>query len=65
MGGVAANRQTATPSRPGTGSGCGVDELDRTSQPDGAVTVNRKWAFRSGCSNVVNTRRASGISKCV
>ena len=45
--------------------GSGVGELETTVQPSGAFTVNRKVAFRSGCSKEANTRRASGTSNCV
>ena len=39
--------------------------LDTTFQSAGAVTVKVNAALRSGCSKVVNTRRASGTSNCV
>ena len=42
--------------------GTGVGELETTSQAPGAVTVKRKVALRSGCSNTANTRRESGTS---
>jgi hypothetical protein len=58
MRAVGANRHT-----PSTGSGVG--ELELTIQPSGAVTVNRKDAFRSGCSKFGKTRRASGTSNWV
>lgn len=45
--------------------GSGVGELETTVQPSGAFTVNWNVAFRSGCSNEANTRRASGTSNCV
>ena len=57
---VAGNRQTALSSSSASGSGVGA--LDTTTQWAGAVTVKVKADLRSGCSNVVNTRRASGTS---
>ena len=58
---VGANTQVAvSPSI----DGCGVGELLTTCQAAGAVTVNRKLAFRSGCSNTANMRRLSGTSNC-
>lgn len=45
--------------------GSGVGELEITVQPVGAFTVNWKVAFRSGCSKLANTRRASGTSNWV
>ena len=45
-------------------SGAGVGALETTFQWLGAVTWNVNGALRSGCSNVVNTRRASGTSNC-
>ena len=59
---VGANLHTALPSL--TGSGVGDGEFETTFQSAGAVTVNVKGALRSGCSNVVYTRRASGTSNC-
>ena len=46
-------------------SGSGVGALDTTFHSAGAVTVHVNTDFRSGCSNVANTRRASGTSNCV
>ena len=46
-------------------SGSGVGALETTFQSAGAVTVQVNTDFRSGCSNVVNTRRASGTSNWV
>ena len=45
-------------------SGVGVGALETTFQWLGAVTRNVNGALRSGCSNVVKTRRASGTSNC-
>lgn len=45
--------------------GSGVGELEITVQPDGAFTVKVNVAFRSGCSKLANTRRASGTSNWV
>lgn len=58
MRGVGSNDQTSF-------SGSGVGELEITVQPEGAFTVNRKVAFRSGCSKLAKTRRASGTSNWV
>ncbi len=60
---VGSKCHVEVPSPAATGSGVG--ELDTTAHSDGAVTWNVKTALRSGCSNVVNTRRASGTSNCV
>ncbi len=46
-------------------TGTGVGELETTSQCEGAVTVNVKLAFRSGCSKTANMRRESGTSNWV
>src|SRR5215467_12332690 len=62
--GVGANRHTEAPGSD-DGPGGGVAELDSTTQPAGAVTVNANVALRSGCSKVAYRRRASGASKCV
>ena len=43
-------------------SGSGVGALETTTQPSGAVTWKVKTLFRSGCSKVAKTRRASGTS---
>lgn len=45
--------------------GSGVGELETTVHPAGAFTVNRNVAFRSGCSKLAKTRRASGTSNWV
>src|SRR5699024_7999664 len=63
MGAVGAKSQRATLSATITGSGVG--ELDTTCQCAGAVTWNGNVAFKSGCSKVANTRRASGTSNWV
>ncbi len=60
---VAGKLHTDLPSPCGVGSGVGA--LETTFQPSGAVTVKVKTDLRSGCSNVVNTRRASGTSNWV
>ena len=60
---VGGNTQAALPSP--TGSGSGVGWLETTCQSAGAVTVNAKVAFRSGCSKTVNIRRESATSNCV
>ena len=57
---VAGKLHTAVPSPCATGSGVGA--LETTFQDSGAVTVKVKTDLRSGCSKVVNTRRASGTS---
>ena len=44
------------------GCGSGVGAFDTTIQRAGAVTVKVNTDLRSGCSKVVNTRRASGTS---
>ena len=62
IGLVAGNRQTEALSV--SCSGAGVGALETTFQWLGAVTWNVNGALRSGCSNVVNTRRASGTSNC-
>lgn len=61
MRGVGSKRQTLSL----TSSGAGVGEFEMTVQPSGAVTVNRKVAFKSGCSKLAKTRRASGTSNWV
>lgn len=58
MCGVGANVQTSS-------TGSGVGEFEITVQPAGALTVKAKVAFRSGCSKLANTRRASGTSNWV
>ncbi len=62
IGFVSGKRQTDRPSA--SSSGAGVGAFETTFQWLGAVTVKVNGAFRSGCSNVVNTRRASGTSNC-
>ncbi len=57
---MAGKRHADRPSSAGSGSGVGA--FDTTTQCEGAVTVNVKTDLRSGCSKVVNTRRASGTS---
>ena len=57
---VVGNRQTEVESV--TSSGAGVGALETTTQCEGAVTVKVNVDLRSGCSNVVKTRRASGTS---
>ena len=61
---MAGNRHTDFSSPDGvlTASGAGVGALETTTQCDGAVTVKVNVDFRSGCSKVVKTRRASGTS---
>ncbi len=61
MRGVGSKRQTLSL----TSAASGVGEFEMTVQPSGAVTVNRNVAFRSGCSKLANTRRASGTSNWV
>ena len=62
MRSVGAKLHVAVPSP--CSAGCGVGELETTFQCAGALTVKVKTAFRSGCSKVVKTRRASGTSIC-
>ena len=58
---VVGNRQTdVAVGRPPRAPGVGA--LETTTQCEGAVTVKVNVDLRSGCSNVVNTRRASGTS---
>ncbi len=61
---VGSNVQTWVSPSP-AGAGAGVGELETTTQPLGAVTVKAKDAFRSGCSKLAKTRRASGTSNWV
>ncbi|CAM5417035.1 hypothetical protein SANTM175S_08792 [Streptomyces antimycoticus] len=56
--GVGSNRQTLS-------FGSGAGEFEITVQPSGAVTVNWNVPFRSGCSKLAYTRRASGTSNWV
>ena len=42
-----------------------IGHLETTVHPSGAVTWKVNTPFRSGCSKVVYTRRASGTSNCV
>ena len=63
IGLVAGNRQTALPVGDAPRAS-GVGAFETTFQWLGAVTVNVNGALRSGCSNVVKTRRASGTSNC-
>ncbi|OUD85686.1 hypothetical protein BC477_14865 [Clavibacter michiganensis subsp. michiganensis] len=62
MRSVGSKVHVDAPSAAGVGSGVG--ELETTSQCEGAVTVKRKTALRSGCSNTANMRRESGTSNC-
>ena len=55
----------STPSATPAAWGAGVGELLMTFQCAGAVTVKRKDALRSGCSNTAYMRRESGTSNCV
>lgn len=67
IGCVGANSQRArsSPFSPLYGVGSGVGAFEMTTQRAGAETVKVKGALRSGCSKVVNTRRASGTSNWV
>ena len=60
---VGGKSHTALPSPSGRGSGVGA--LETTAQSSGAVTWKVNTLFRSGCSKVANTRRASGTSNWV
>ena len=57
---VGSNAHVFAPSAASVGSGVG--ELEITSHTAGAVTVKRKVALRSGCSNTAYMRRESGTS---
>ncbi len=63
-GGVLANVTVASSPSPATVRDASTAP-DRISQPLGAVTTKVNRAFRSGCSKLANTRRASVGSKWV
>ncbi len=64
IGWVVGKVHTAVPGWPTAATGSGVGALETTFQWSGAVTRKLKTPLRSGCSNVVKTRRASGTSNC-
>jgi len=59
---VGAKPERARPSPSGVAPVDG--EFDNTVHEAGASTVSAKAAFRSGCSHVQYTRRASATSNC-